>query len=45
MAEVVPPGIPAEEFPHADEYQSEKNTLPEWWQIPEAVKQLNEKAS
>ncbi len=41
MAEVTPPGIPAEEFPHAEEYQGEdKQVLPEWWEVPGALKDV-----
>lgn len=41
---VVPPGIPAEEFPHAEAYASdEKSKLPEWWMFPDAVKAVHAK--
>lgn len=41
---VIPPGIPAEEFPHAEEFvRDHENRLPEWHEVPGALKEVAEK--
>lgn len=33
----LPVQIPAQEFPHSNEYAHASGVLPEWWQFPKAV--------